>query len=243
MKTLFRLFTADNIYMKAIIVIVIALTMAGCEKDEEKYELVKIDPSLKPFLFDKGSYWIYTMYPIKADTIVIQKDSLSAPKDSIIFVNDSINVLRDSVSVESIAKDTIYPTGMPRYYEIYDIKYFSSLNDSIYNEQLIGYVITKGQVNGGFVLLSSKKKADKSLNAEIVNVSDEMTLNKVTYNQVVKMKVSKDKYIKDSYYLYYVDKIGVVRKEKLGMNAAGKEDSVVERWDLKKSSIQLLKVE
>lgn len=243
MTTLFRILISGNTFMKVIIVIALAFTMAGCEENEENKELVKIDPTLKPFLFDKGSYWVYTMYPIKADTIVIQKDSISAPKDSVIFVNDTINIIQDTVRVESIAKDTIYPAGIPRFYEIYDIKYFSSLNDSTYHEQLIGYVISKGQVDGGFVLLSSKKKGDKSLNAEIVSVSEEMKMGNVTYKQVVKMKVTKDKFIKDSYYLYYVDQKGVVRKEKLGMNAANKEDSVVERWDLKTSQIQLLKAE
>ena len=242
MTTLFRSLISGNFYMKAILVIAIAYTMIACEKEEQKYELVKIDDSLKPFLFDQGSYWVYTMYPIKADTIVVQKDSISAPKDSVIFVRDTVNVLNDSVFVESIAKDTINPVGMPRSYEIYDIKYHSSLKDSTYNEQLIGYVITKGQVNGGFVLLSSKKNGDKSLNAEIVNVSEEMKVENVTYKQVVKMKVVKDQFINDSYFLYYVDKIGVIRKEKLGLNVL-KKDSVIETWNLKHAHVQLLKGE
>lgn len=242
MTTLFKILSSGNTYINVVLAIALAFAMAGCEKDDEKNELVKIDPALKSFLFDKGSYWVYTMYPIKADTIVIQKDSISAPKDSIVFVNDTVNVLRDSVSVESITKDTIHPLGISRSYEIYDIKYFSRLNDSTYNEQLIGYVITKGQLDGGFVLLSSKKTQDKSLNAEIVNVMEEMKVENVTYKQVVKMKVLKDKFISDSYFLYYADRIGVIRKEKLGLNIL-KKDSVIETWNLKRANVHLIKAE
>lgn len=241
MTTLFRLLTSGNFYMKAaILVIALASIMTACEKDEQKYELVKIDDSLKPFLFDQGSYWVYTMYPIKADTIVVKKDSLSAPKDSVIYVRDTVNVQNDSVFVESIAKDTINPVGMPRSYEIYDIKYHSSLKDSSYHEQLIGYVITKGLVDGGFVLLTSKKKNDRSMNAEIVNYSEEMKVENVTYKQVVKMKVSKDKFINDNYFLYYADQKGMIKKEKLGLDIQ-KKDSVIETWTLKKSNVKLLK--
>lgn len=241
MTTLFRILSSGTTFMKVALIIALAFTMAACEENENN-ELIKIDSTLKPFLFDKGSYWVYTMVPIKADTLVIQKDSLSTPKDSIIFVNDTTNVQRDTIRVESIAKDTIYPSGMTRTYEIYDIKYFSSLNDSTFNEQLIGYVITKGQVNGGFVLLSSKRNGDKSLNAEIVNVSEEMKVENVTYKQVVKMKVTKDKFINDSYFLYYVDRIGIIRKEKLGLNVL-KKDSVIETWNLKHADVRLLKGE
>lgn len=223
MTTLFRLLFSSYTTMKVVLVIALALTIAACDKNEEKYELVKIDKTLYPFLFDKGTQWVY------------QKGM----RDSI----DSLTVIMDTIKVEAITKDTISPLGLFRSYEIYDIKYFSSLKDSTFNEQLIGYVITKGQVDGGFVLLSSKKKGDKSLNAEIVNVSDEMTVEDVTYKKVVKMKVSKDQFIKDSYYLYYVDQVGMIKKEKLGLNAAMKEDSIMESWTLIKSDIQLFKAE
>lgn len=223
MTSLFRLPISGYTTIQVAFIVALAFTTVGCQQNEETHELVKIDNALHPFLFDKGSQWIY------------QKGM----KDSI----DSLTVILDTVRVEAISKDTIYPAGMPRSYEIYELNYVSTLNDSAYNEQMIGYVITRGQMDGGFVLLSSKKQGDKSLNAEIISFSEEMKMENVTYKKVTKMKVLKDKFIKDSYYLYYADQTGIIKKEKLGFNAAMKEDSVMETWTLKNADIKLLKAE
>lgn len=247
MKTAVRLHNANlNIL---IVMLVFVLAMAGCVKDQENSTILeKPDNSLHPFLFNKGSYWIYTMVPLKADTIkTVPKDSLTAPKDSIIYVRDSINIVSDSTDVESIEKDTLYITGNVRYYEYYRIKYHSlvkdtikdhsSAKDTLYEEQLMGYVISRGLNNGGFMLLSSKKKGEKNMNAEIIDVMEEMKLGNRTYKQVVKMKVSKDQYISDSYFLYYVDNVGIIRKEKLV------NDTIRETWNLNRYKVSLLKLE
>ncbi|MGE5447550.1 MAG: hypothetical protein ACM3PR_04255 [Bacteroidales bacterium] len=220
-----------------MVILVVVLTMIGCVKDQQDSTIfVKIDNSLHPILFNKGSYWVYTMVPLKADTLkTVPKDSLTPPKDSIVYVRDSTNIMHDSISVESIEKDTLYITGNVRYYEYYRIHYHSSLENSFYDEQLIGYVISRGLNEGGFLLLSSKKKGDKSKNAEITDIFDELKIEDKTYKNVVKMKVLKDQFIKDNYFLYYVDNVGIVRKEKVVDN------KVTETWNLIKDKVSLLK--
>ena len=243
--------TTSLLYKPAfkLLVVMLALTLAfsGCVKDpEDSTILVKPDHSLNPFMFDKGSYWIYTMVPLKADTIkTVPKDSLTAPKDSIVYVRDSTNIIRDSVNVESIEKDTLYITENVRYYEYYRIKYHSSVrikhpdsvNNLTYDDYLYGYVISRGLNNGGFLLLSSKKKGDKSKNAEITDVMEEMKMEDRTYKQVVKMKVLKDDYISDNYFLYYADQVGIIRKEKIV------NDTIRETWNLIHYKVNLLKPE
>lgn len=222
-----------------IMALILTMFLSGCVKDQEDSTiLVKPDNSLHPFLFNKGSYWIYTMVPLRADTLkTVPKDSLTAPKDSIVYVRDSTNIMRDSVNVESIEKDTLYITGNIRYYEYYRIKYHSSLNDLTYEDYLYGYVISRGLNNGGFLLLSSKKTGDKSMNATIVEVKEEMKMEDKTYKQVVKMKVLKDEYISDNYFLYYADQVGIIRKEKVV------KDTVRETWNLIHYKVSLLKPE
>lgn len=237
MKTAYRCF---KLTLKTLITsLFIALAMAGCVKDQEDSTILeRLDHSLHPFLFNNGSYWIYTMVPLKPDTIqTVPKDGLTAPKDSIVYVRDSTNIVSDSVSVESIEKDTLYIPGNVRYYEYYRIRYNSSYQNQQFEDQLIGYVISRGMNNGGFMLLSSNKKGDKSKNAEIIDIMEEMKMEDRTYKQVVKMKVLKDQYINDSYFLYYADNVGIIRKEKLV------NDTIRETWNLKKYKVSLLKPE
>lgn len=217
MTTLFKLHSTGSTYLKRIVVIALAFTLTGCNKIEEVAELVEIDRTLHPYLFDKGTHWIY-------EKVNTNPTNTTPP-------------IQDSVSVESITKDTLFPEGDARSYEYYTIKYFSSLHDSVPDEQLMGYVISRGLNKGGFVLLSSKKPTDKSKNAELIGVSEEMKVGNATFKQVVKMKVLKDQFISDDYFLYYADRVGVIRKEKL------LKDSITETWNLKRYTTRMLKVQ
>ena len=235
MKTLCSIFKSS---LKCLlIIIVIGMATTGCMKeDADSTILVKIDKSLYPYLFDKGSYWNYNMYPLIADTLqTVIKDSLGLSKDSIVFVNDTIPVT-DSVTVESIEKDTLYITGNVRYYEYYRINYHSTYENVSYTDNLMGYIISRGTYNGGYLFLSSKKKGDKSQNAEIIAILDELKVENRTYRQVIKMKVLKDQYINDNYYLYFVNNVGIIKKEK-EVNKA-----IVETWNLRNYKVNLLKV-
>ena len=78
--------------------------------------------------------------------------------------------------------------------------------------------ISRGLINGGFTLLSSKMKGDKRLNAEITEILNSLKVEETTYYNVVKMKISKDNYIKNDCVFYYVDSIGIVKKEFMSNN-------------------------
>jgi hypothetical protein len=104
-----------------------------------------------------------------------------------------------------------------------------------YDEYLIGYVISRWLTNGGFTLLSSKIKGDSSSNAEIANVFDSLKINGISYKKVVKMKIYKDNYIDNNYFLYYVDSIGIVKKQ------TRVNDSAIDTWNLVRYKTKMLK--
>ena len=193
------------------------ILLIGCHKESEdrNYFHGKISESLHPFLFDTGSYWIY------------KRSNSSIP---------------DSTVVKSISKNTfiVGPMGPGQGdqgdEEYYNIHYLSFPANNVYDEQLLGYVISRGLYYGGCVLLSSKKVGDKGLNAEILEVLDSLTVENKIYKTVVKMKVNQDKYIDQNYQLYYVDSIGVIKKEIMG------NGTVTETWNLLRFRTKLLPV-
>ena len=192
-----------------------AIMLDGCHKEskDKDYFQRKISESLLPFLFDTGSYWIY---------------------------NKSNTSITDSTVVKSITKNTfiVGPMGPGQGdqgdEEYYNILYMSFPANNVYDEQLLGYVISRGLYSGGFVLLSDKKIGDKSLNAEILDVLDSLTIENKTYKTVVKMKVNQDEYIDQNYQLYYVDSIGVIKKEIMN------NGTVTETWNLLRFRTKLL---
>jgi hypothetical protein len=190
---------------KLTIIILLILTVISCKEElETNNNLGRISQSLYPFLFDNGSYWIY---------------------------RDSATNIVDSIILTSISRDTLnIPPSVPHQSstnseEFFGLNYYSILSGS-YQEQLIGYVISKGYYKGGFLLLSSKRPRDKSENAEIVNVFDTLTIAGNLFKEVVKMKITKDEYVNANYNLYYVDSIGVIRKEIIN------NDSQIQVWNL-----------
>jgi len=191
--------------LKIFSVLILFLSVLGCRKEEEKtINKYRISKSLYPFLFDKGSYWVYK--------------------------NTNSGIL-ENLAVQSITKDifAVLPNhpgqGIQSYNEYYTTKYSSSLTDS-YEEQFLGYVISRGFYHGGFVFLSSKTIGDKSLNAEITDLLDTLTIENRTFKQVVKMKIIGDQYISDDFNLYYADSVGVIKKEKT------KNGTIIETWNL-----------
>jgi len=198
-----------------MLMIVFSIMLTGCHKESKNIDYFhrKISQSLYPFLFDTGSYWIY------------KKSNSNIP---------------DSTIVKSIIKSTfiVGPTspgqgdqGDEKYY---NIRYLSFPANNSYDEQLLGYVISRGLYSGGFILLSSKKIGDKSQNAEVLDVLDSLTIENKTYKTVVKMKVNKDYYVDQNYQLYYVDSIGLIKKEIMD------NDTVTETWNLLRFKTKLL---
>lgn len=199
------------------IIIIIFITIISCKKEKEiktSENHGKISQTLYPFLFDNGSYWVY--------------------------IDTSTNSI-DSVVLSAITKSTFnIPPSTPGQgsqgdEEYFNIKYYSFLSSGYYEEQLLGYVISRGLYNGGYTLLSSKRIGDKSNNAEIINVFDSLKIAGNTYKKVVKMKITKDYYIDSNYNFYYVDSVGVIRKEKTN------NDSVIQVWNLLRFKINMFK--
>jgi len=200
--------------MKKILLILIIISFFSCSKDEEKetpQPVGTISSSLHPFLFKKGSYWI--------------------------FKNQNTGQL-DSVVVNSISKNifTVGPShpgqGSQGQEEYYNINYLSTINGS-YDEQLIGYVISKGLFSGGYVYLSNHKIGEESLNAKLTNIYDSLSIESNLYQNVVKMENSKDSYLTSDLNLYYVDSIGLVKKEIIS------NDSIIDTWNLLRYSVNL----
>ena len=171
-----------------------------------------IDKNLHSMLFDKNSYWIYKNIDSKAI---------------------------DSVSVAEIVIDTIGPfnigKGYTSTYQVYNVKYLSSFYGP-YSEQYVGYVISRGSKDGSYVYLSSFQKGDSSLNAKIIAIHDSLSVNEISYRYVVEMEIKKDKYIENPMNLYYVNSIGLIKKEI-------KEDNVIKiTWELLRYNVENLKV-
>jgi hypothetical protein len=201
--------------LKLMLIMFLSIIFSGCHKEskDKDYFHRKISQSLYPYLFDTGSYWIY------------KKSNSNIP---------------DSTIVKSITKNTfiVGPMGPGQGdqgdEEYYSIHYQCFPANNTYDEQLLGYVISQGLYSGGFVLLSSKKIGDISQNAEILDVLDSLTIENRTYKTVVKMKVSQDEYIAQNYQLYYVDSIGVIKKEIMD------NGTVRETWNLLRFRTNLL---
>ena len=201
--------------MKKVVLILITISLFSCSKDANfdttSHLVSSISSSLYPFLFKKGSYWVYE--------------------------NQNTGQL-DSVVVNSVTKDTVSLSplgpgqGARGEEEYYNINYWSSVNGS-YDEQLVGYVISKGLVSGGYLYLSSHKIGDESLNAKLTAIYDTLTIEDNLYRNVVKMEDSKDLYLSTDMNLYYVDSVGLVKKEIIS------NDTIVETWNLIRYSVSL----
>lgn len=184
-----------------LIILLFIVLFTGCKKDKEiaqtNYDHHKISQTLYPFLFHLGSYWVF---------------------------KDTITSTIDSTIVTSITKNTFYFKGGDA--EYFHINYKSYPTNSTYQEELIGYVISRGNSSSGYTLLSSKQKGDKSQNAEITDVLDSLIVEGKTYHTVVKMKIKKDYNIPNNYNFYYVDSVGIIKKE------TTVNDLVIDTWNL-----------
>jgi len=147
--------------------------------------------------------------------------------------------VEDSITAESIDKSFIYvPHISPD--EYYQINYHDVTDGFYYNDYLVGYIICRclgpSGYPSGYLLLTSKKIGDKSEDAEIVDVLDSMLVENHLFKQVVKMKIISGNCITENYFLYYVDSIGMIKKERF------ENDSVLETWNITNYKINLLKL-
>ncbi len=204
--------------MKNLLIILLCFVyLESCKKDREESNTnstytpyqesnhSKINPTLYPYLFNTGSYWIY-------------KDSASLNLDSIALTG----LLRTSVPVPPSNPNQTNLGDL----EYFDVTYFSSNISSSYHEQLFSNTISRYLYYGGFVFISSKRINDHLYNAVIADVIDSINVENVVYRNVTKMKVSQDSYINGNFYFYYADSVGVIKKDSLV------NDTVVQTWNL-----------
>ena len=197
-------------------ILLLCLVLFSCQKENMitgGHDYYQINEQLRPMLFDKGSSWIYVNPQTKE-------------KDSIVIV--------------SIEMDTVGPyaveNGFSASQQIFFLNYYSNLFGN-YEEILIGYVISHGSLTGGFVYLSSHQIGDEAMNARIANIHDSLIVNDDVYYKVVEMHIENDSYLKKNMNLYYVDSIGLIKRE------IKKNFSIAETWILERHDVTLVNLQ
>jgi hypothetical protein len=204
--------------VKPFLILLITLIIISCNKDEDpaySYRYNKISESLHPLLFDIDSYWIYE----NPDNLLV---------DSVVIVDFKIDTFKIGPGGSGQG-----PIGEEQYFNLT----YSSIVSGEYEEQLIGYIISRGLVYGGYIYLASHNIGDESLNARISAAYDSLDIYDVVYRDVIKMEIHQDEYIDSDMNLYFVDSIGIIRKEIV------KDDLITETWDLLRFNAQLYSIE
>jgi len=181
--------------MRVLTVILLALTLFfSCKKDKKTTteHHGKININLHPFLFNDNSYWIY-------------KDSISGTIDSTIVT--SIHRGSFSIAPNSSGQG---PQGDE---ECFKISYKSFPNNNNFSEELFASSISRGNISGGVTYIATKSIGTRIQNASIEYIYDSLIVEGHTYFNVVKMRVQADAYISSNYNLYYVDSIGIIKKD------------------------------
>ena len=201
--------------LSTLLVIIVCLINYSCDKDEGfevDYTIGQISIKLYPYLFEKNSYWVYS---------------------------SSDNLTTDSVYVHNIELDTLihYPStpgeGPAGGEQFHEITYISSVYGT-HSEQLVNDVISRGNVYGGYVYLTSQTIGYEHLNAKISDIYSSLIINGINYRNVVKMEVEKDNYLAQSMNIYYADSIGVIKRELIENN------NISETWNLLRFNVNLL---
>lgn len=185
---------ADLFYKQKnlLLLLTFCTVMASCEKNSNikgGFDHQELDERLLPLLFDKGSYWVYE----EEETATV-----------------------DTIFLTEIEMDTLGPYAIGNGYsesqQLFYLTYHSSVS-GFYEEQYVGYIISRGTVSGGYVYLASHQIGDVAMNASIADIHDSLFVNEQLYYHVVQMDISDDSYLKQNMMLYYVDSVGLVKKE------------------------------
>lgn len=204
-------------------ILLIITSLFSCNNDSEEiccidaeykrdYYYHTISENLHPLLFNKGSYWIYN-------------NNVNSSIDTLVLIDIKIDTLVETPSAPGI--------GPPGENKTYNLTYKSTLHGES-EEQYIGTIITQGSIYGGYKYFSSHDVGDERSNALISDIYDSLLVNSKYYYHVVKMELTEDKYLSPNMNLYYVDSVGVIRKEIKDGNHINKT------WDLVKYDANLL---
>ncbi|MGD9977860.1 MAG: hypothetical protein AB7S54_07990 [Bacteroidales bacterium] len=177
--------------------------------------------------------------PSSIDTVFIS-DNLQKQFYEIgsIWVFESESGLRDTIKLLNIERNynrPVYTHGNLEmgYVETYKFSYNSSRIGN-YWDQYIGYVIVRNGINWGnegeYIYLSSYKLKDSSAFASIDSILETMSVSEIEYKNVVKMKIMDFSFENnENWYYYFVDSIGIIKKEKISVGTNEKCWSLIYR--------------
>ena len=200
-----------------IFLITVSLLILSCKKKDEPCSpynhIAYVSETLYPFLFDSISQWSYKeINSNKIDNVVVTKFEYSS--DIWYAIGPGGNC----------------PDGTLIYF--YKI-YFSSdeFGESMWYVGFSEISLFLGYAD--VLYFTNFINGYQYHNATMEGTLDTLTVNGKLYKDVVKMKIEKDWSIEDDMILYWVDSIGIVRKE-IKMN-----NTIVETWDLQSYDVNL----
>lgn len=194
----------------------ILLLITGCEKekieasDDRKDSYHRVSRKLDPYLFERTSWWVYSK---EGDTLI----------DSVVVTDFSFNTYTTMPSHPG--------QGDVSYIDYYSISYASSARED-YGEALYGTVISRGFIYGGWVYGAYLDEGEKSGQLWYLDSIPEMRINQTIFNGVKKIQCRRDELLMENSVFYYVDSVGVVRKEI-------EVDDDVEIWNLLRYNVSL----
>ncbi len=171
-----------------ILIIGIIIPFFATSQDWNYY----IDNSLRDYLFDTGSFWVYE----KAD---------------------STNVIDSLVQTDLVHGFFIPPPGdmnIEYYHALYDSK---TLNYQTWDEYLFDFIFKEGvawNLSGQCIFFSRYEIGDNAHGAEIIDTLNTFVLNNFEFNHVTKMLIMNNEFENDNPTIYYYAKgVGMIRKE------------------------------
>jgi hypothetical protein len=206
-----------------VLLLLICSTFLQCRKEEKPIVSPPSEPQyqyipecIKPFEVKANSYWVY------------ENDSTG--------VKDSVGVLSTETGM-LWTSPAVHGQGGGTQSEYYKINLKSYLNSTLYNDFILNYVIKRnggglyGQ-DGQVIYLANGTVGTSFYGMEISSKLSTLNVNGITFNNITKIKVTAaNQYLHvftNDTYLYYVDTVGLIKKETvLGVNN-------IESWSIKR---------
>ncbi len=208
-------------YIIISLIIITCLILFSCKKvNEDKTPIIyyNISSTLKPYMFNVGSYWVYE--------------------------NDSSHIL-DSISLTSIQHDYFWTapslpgTGSHTKMEYYKINLHDNLTSINFNDFIFSSLITRNGNEslkfGQPILLNKYSVGYKLYGTQVIDSSVTLNMFGVSFIGVEKMKIifaeqSQIEFSNDTY-LYFKDSIGLIKKV-IDFGNGNYESWSLKRWNI-----------
>lgn len=213
---MFRIF-----YIKICLILISFMCLSSCKKvNEDNTPIIyyNISSSLKSFMFNIGSYWVYE--------------------------NDSTHIL-DSILLTSVKHDYFWEspstpgTSSNTKIEYYKINLHDNLASTNFNDFIFGSLITRnGNENLTFgqpILFHKYSVGYKLYGTQVLDTSVTLNMFGVLFNGIEKMKIiyaeqSQIEFSNDAY-LYFKDSIGLIKKV-IDLGNGNFESWSLKRWNI-----------